>query len=135
MSQGEERVIALDEAMERYKQGRCPSCGKGVGESKGLEFRTRLTDLYCHTCRRNWPVELNIEALRDELALPESTHPKVSPLSIPDLPLPQEDSPRATGGGRFGALIQYLQYLAVRLRPSHEPETKASAAVQVEEDL
>ena len=33
MFQAEERVIALDEAVERYKQGRCPCCGKGVGDT------------------------------------------------------------------------------------------------------
>ncbi len=108
MSQGEERVIALDEALERYKQGRCPCCGKRVGEPRGLEFRSRLSDLFCHTCRRSWPVELNIEALREELALSESILPNVMPVSIPDLSLPHEDSPRPTVVGRFGTLIQRI---------------------------
>ena len=108
MSQGEERVIALDEAMERYKQGRCPYCGRGVGEPRGLEFRSRLTDIYCHTCRRNWPVELNIAALRDELALPETVLPNGPTVSIPDLSIPHEDSPRASVAGRFGTFIRRL---------------------------
>ena len=131
MSQGKERVIALDEAMERYKQGRCPYCGRGVGEPRGLEFRSRLTDIYCHTCRRNWPVELNIAALRDELALPETVLPNVPTISIPDWSIPQVDSPRATVAGRFGTFIRRI---VVRHRLTSERETNASAALQVEED-
>lgn len=107
MFQAEERVIALDEAVERYKQGRCPCCGKGVGDPRGLEFRSRLSDLYCHTCRRSWPVELNIEALRDELALSESILQNGPTLfSISDLSISHEDSPRPTVLGRFGTFIQ-----------------------------
>ncbi len=108
MFQAEERVIALDEAMERYKQGRCPCCGKGVGDPRGLEFRSRLSDLYCHTCRRSWPVELNIEALRDELALSESVLTNLPLVSVHDLSIPQEASPRVTVVGRFGTFIQRI---------------------------
>ena len=103
MSQGEERV-AFEEALERYKQGRCPCCGKGVGEPRGLEFRSRLSDLYCHTCRRNWPVELNIEGLREELGASELILSDLVP--IPDLSIPHEDSARPTVVGRFSTFIQ-----------------------------
>ncbi len=108
MFQAEERVIALDEALERYKQGRCPCCGKGVGDPRGLEFRSRLSDLYCHTCRRSWPVELNIEVLREELALSESILTNLPPVSVADLSIPQEASPRVTIVGRFGTFIQRI---------------------------
>jgi len=108
MFQAEERVIALDEAVERYKQGRCPCCGKGVGDPRGLEFRSRLSDLFCHTCRRSWPVELNIEALRDELALLESILTNLPPVSVPDLSIPQQASPKGTVAGRFGTFFQRI---------------------------
>ena len=108
MFQAEERIIALDEAVERYKQGRCPCCGKGVGDPRGLEFRSRLSDLFCHTCRRSWPVELNIEALRDELALLESILTNLPPVSVPDLSIPQQASPKGTVAGRFGTFFQRI---------------------------
>ncbi len=108
MFQADERVIALDEAVERYKQGRCPCCGKGVGDPRGLEFRSRLSDLFCHTCRRSWPVELNIEVLRDELALLESILTNLPPISVPDLSIPQEDSPKVTVADRFGIFFQRI---------------------------
>ena len=108
MFQAEERVIALDEAVERYKQGRCPCCGKGVGDPRGLEFRSRLSDLFCHTCRRSWPVELNIEALRDELARLESILTNLPPVSVPDLSIPQQASPKGTVAGRFGTFFQRI---------------------------
>lgn len=108
MFQAEERVIALDEAVERYKQGRCPCCGKGVGDPRGLEFRSRLSDLFCHTCRRSWPVELNIEALRDEFALLESILTNLPPVSVPDLSIPQQASPKGTVAGRFGTFFQRI---------------------------
>ncbi len=108
MFQAEERVIALDEAVERYKQGRCPCCGKGVGDPRGLEFRSRLSDLFCHTCRRSWPVELNIEALRDELALLESILTDLPPVSVPESSIPQEESPKVTVVGRFGTFFQRI---------------------------
>ena len=108
MFQAEERVIALDEAVERYKQGRCPCCGKGVGDPRGLEFRSRLSDLFCHTCRRSWPVELNIEALRDELALLKSILTILPPVSVPDLSIPQKDYPKVTLAGRFGTFFQRI---------------------------
>ena len=100
-SQGEEKV-AFEEALERFKRGRCPCCGKGIGEPRGLEFRSRLSDLYCHTCRRNWSVELNIEDLREEFALSEVIPPNVSTDSIP------EDGPKPTGVGRFRTFIQRI---------------------------
>ena len=49
---------ALDLGLYRFKHGKCPCCGKGKGEPKGLEYRSRTNDLFCHSCRKRWPVEL-----------------------------------------------------------------------------
>ena len=59
--------LTLDLALDRYKQGKCPCCGKSRGEVKGLEYRTRSNDLYCHTCKRRWPVEMDLADLQREL--------------------------------------------------------------------
>ena len=61
--------LTLDLALDRYKQGKCPCCGKSGGETKGLEYRTKSNDLCCHTCRKRWPVELNITDLQRELRM------------------------------------------------------------------
>ena len=44
-------LLTLDLAIARYKQGRCPCCGKGRGDHRGLEYRPRPNDLFCHTCK------------------------------------------------------------------------------------
>ena len=59
----------LDLAIERYKQGKCPCCGKSQREPKGLEYRTRSNDLYCHTCKQRWPMTLDLTVLQRELSL------------------------------------------------------------------
>jgi len=66
---------ALDLALARYKQGKCPCCGKGSGDPRGLEYRSGPNDLYCHTCRRRWPLEMDLTELRRELALSVSPEP------------------------------------------------------------
>ena len=68
--------LTLDLALDRFKQGKCPCCGKSRGEAKGLEYRTRSNDLYCHTCKRRWPVELDLTDLQREL--------QISMESVPD---------------------------------------------------
>lgn len=97
---------AINDAMERFKQGRCPCCGKAIGESRGLEFRRKLSDLYCHTCRRRWPVELDVEALRNEFTLPEFVLLNEHPIPVLDLPISHEDSPRPAVIGKFSTFIQ-----------------------------
>jgi hypothetical protein len=68
MSQKKDSPVTFELALARYKQGRCPCCGKGVGEPRGLENRGKFGDIYCHTCRRSWPIEMDSEALRIELS-------------------------------------------------------------------
>lgn len=69
-------ILTLDLALDRYKQGKCPCCGKSRGETKGLEYRTRSNDLYCHTCKRRWPVELELADLQRELQISSQSEPK-----------------------------------------------------------
>lgn len=64
-------------AVERFKQGNCPGCGKGFGQPRGLEYRKGPDDIYCHSCKETWPMELDVEALRSRLALRESIAPDV----------------------------------------------------------
>ena len=71
MSRVNDTYLALEIALARYRHGKCPCCGKGLGELKGLEYRRKSGDIYCHTCRRPWPPEMDADALRVELALSE----------------------------------------------------------------
>ena len=106
MSQGKERPRTLDSAVERYKQGSCPSCGKRFGEPRGLEYRNKSLDLYCHTCRRCWPIELDIGALEDELSLLESPQSNTQFVSVAGLSTHREESTRSAVVGRLGDFFQ-----------------------------
>ena len=64
-------------AIERFKQGNCPGCGRGFGQRRGLEYRKGPDDIYCHSCKETWPLELDVESLRSRLALRESFAPDV----------------------------------------------------------
>ena len=67
----------LDLALERYKQGKCPCCGKSRREPRGLEYRRRTHDLYCHSCKRRWPMEFDLAGFQQEFS--------VSIPSVPDV--------------------------------------------------
>ena len=108
MIQGEERDSKIDIAVARYKQGKCPCCSHSMGGPRGLEYRARSMDLYCHTCKRRRPTEVDLKALRDELAFPESAQADV-PLRVPDVRIQQRDSGRRHYGiKRLGSLIQRI---------------------------
>ena len=68
--------LTLDLALDRFKQGKCPCCGKSRGEAKGLEYRTRSNDLYCHTCKRRWPAEMDLVDLQLEFQIPNQPVPE-----------------------------------------------------------
>ena len=64
------REPPLEVALQRYKQGQCPTCSKGKGGPKGLQ--RRADDMYCHTCRRPWRLSYSsATALGEELPLVE----------------------------------------------------------------
>ena len=63
---GDAELRYLD-AIERYRQGRCPVCNKGLGDARGLEYRRQPPDIYCHTCKKAWPAEIDPADLRDEI--------------------------------------------------------------------
>ena len=109
MFQGDYKASKIDIAVARYKQGRCPCCGKSLGESRGLEYRARSRDLYCHACRRRWPIEVDLTALRDELSFLESAQADIHTLPDPDLPKLHGDSgQRQNGLRRLGRLFQRI---------------------------
>ena len=62
-------------ASERYRQGKCPCCGKARGEPRGLEYRLKANDLYWHTCKKQWPLELDLNDLRREISIAASSAP------------------------------------------------------------
>ncbi len=109
MIHGEDKPSKIDIAIAWYKQGRCPCCGKSLGEPRGLEYRVRSQDLYCHACRRRWPIEADLTALRDELSFLESAQADIPSLPAPDLPIHQGDSgQRQNGLRRLGRLFQRI---------------------------
>ncbi|HEU0020350.1 MAG TPA: hypothetical protein VFR55_01555 [Dehalococcoidia bacterium] len=80
MIQPDDMAGKVSVAIARYKQGRCPGCGKSQGEPRGLEYRVRSRDLYCHSCRRSWPIEIDPTAFGEE---PRSLEPRsLEPRSV-----------------------------------------------------
>jgi len=100
MFQGEGRASQFEIAVSRYKQGRCPGCGKSQGEPKGLEYRERSQDLFCHGCKKSWPIEVDLEALRDDLSLLEPNQVDIPSSPVPDLPIQLAPSSRRLFGLR-----------------------------------
>ncbi len=104
MVQGEGRASKFENAVSRYKQGRCPECGKGQGDPKGLEYRERSQDLFCHGCKKRWPIEVDLAALRDDLSLLEPIQLELTPAEIPLSPVPDLPIPPAPSGHRLFGL-------------------------------
>ena len=101
MIQGEDKASKIDIGIAWYKRGRCPCCGKSPGEPRGLEYRVRSWDLYCHTY---------LTALRDELSFLESDQADLPSIPAPDLPIHQGDSgQRQNGLRRLGRLLQRIE--------------------------
>jgi len=75
----------LDLVLGRFKHGKCPCCGKSQRESKGLEYRPRSNDLFCHTCKRRWPMELDLADLQREFSLSLPSIPDTRPREVFDL--------------------------------------------------
>ena len=109
MIQREDKVSKIDIAVAWYKQGRCPCCGKSLGEPRGLEYRARSQDLFCHGCKKRWPIEVDLAALRDDLSLLEPIHADIPSSPVLDLPLqPGPSGLRLFGLRRLGSLFQRL---------------------------
>lgn len=107
MFQGESRTSKFETAVSRYKQGRCPGCGKSQGDPKGLEYREKSQDLFCHGCKKRWPIEVDLAALRDDLSLLEPIQADIPSLPGPDLPLqPETSGQRLFGLRRLGRLLR-----------------------------
>ena len=104
MSQEENADLALEIASKRYRQGQCPNCGKGLGEPRGLQSRGRTGDLYCHTCKRSWPLQMDAADLRKEFAFRGSSESAGSPPGCNEDP-PESD---AGSGRRFENLIRKI---------------------------
>ena len=80
--------IVFSRAVARYRKGRCPGCGKGIGDAKGLEYRTHSGDIYCHTCKKAWSAEIDPAELHEALRqfIPNGAE---LPNRNPELPSPQ----------------------------------------------
>ena len=109
MIQREDKPSKIDIAVALYKQGICPCCGKSLVEPRGVEYRARSQDLFCHGCMNRWPIEVEVAALRDDLSLLEPIQAEIPSLPVPDLPLQLEPSGlRLFGLRRLGNLFQRL---------------------------
>ena len=109
MFQEEGRTSKFENAVSRYKQGRCPGCGKSQGDPKGLEYREKSQDLFCHGCKRRWPIEVDLAALRDDLSVLEPIQADIPSSPVPDLSLqPGPSGQRLFGLRRLGRLLQRL---------------------------
>ena len=118
MFQGEGRASKIEIAISRYKQGRCPCCGKSLGEPRGVEYRARSQDLFCHGCKNRWPIEVEVAALRDDLSLLEPIQAEIPSLPVSDLtpttrtiwPTPSrlEEIEQAVPANRFEVMLLYF---------------------------
>ena len=133
MSQmGDKTTPEIDLAVERYKQGKCPGCGKQSGERRGLEYRSRSADLYCHTCKRRWPIELDIKTLQDELSLLKAPQTDLPSFPGPDPSVHQEESARRGVAGKFGRffrriMLRHSWHFLVHNRLHHREEVDGDA--------
>ena len=84
MLQGEGRARKFEIAVSRYKHGRCPECGKSQGEPGGLEYREKSQDLFCHGCKKRWPVVVDLAALRDDVSVLEPIQVDILSSPVPD---------------------------------------------------
>ena len=107
MFQRESQTSKFETAVSWYKQGRCPGCGKSQGDPKGLEYREKSQDLFCHGCKRRWPIEADLAALRDDLSVLEPIQADIPSSPAPDLPLqPRPSGQRLFGLKRLGRLLR-----------------------------
>jgi len=106
-------VIGLETALARYKSGKCPCCGKGVGEPRGLEYRTRAQDIYCHSCRKPWPLEM--DAVKMRLELSNRIAPSSGKGGCPDK-IERESPPQALTSSRITALMGFLGFRRQKLQ-------------------
>jgi len=67
-----ETAFGSETGLARYKLGKCSCCGKGMGEPQGLEYRSKVPDIYCHSCRKPWPLEIDVNQMHLELAIRRS---------------------------------------------------------------
>ena len=107
MSQPVDKGPSLELAAQRFRQGMCPGCGKRSGESRGLEYRAKTEDLYCHTCRKSWPVELDMDILRRELATLSPCHADDFP-STEAIDARDASEPRPKQSSGLGKLLRRL---------------------------
>ncbi len=107
MSLRSDGELAYAAAIERFKQGKCPGCGKGFGQRRGLEYRRGPNDLFCHTCRVSWPLELDSEVLRAKLPISDSPEHQTS--DLPSVEAPRQDVGEEVGvATRLGRLFRRM---------------------------
>ncbi len=105
----EDKASKIDIAIAWYKQGRCPCCVKSLGAPRGLEYLERSHDLFCHGCKKSWPIEIDLAALPDDLSLLEPIHADILSSRVPDLPVsPGPSGLRLFGLRRLGSVFQRL---------------------------
>lgn len=61
-------------ALERFLRDQCPLCGRGRGDSRGIEIRQKMGDIFCHNCGRAW-IPASVLKLRHELPVNGASHP------------------------------------------------------------
>jgi hypothetical protein len=98
-------------ALERYKKGMCPCCEKAIGDPRGLEFRAKSDDLFCHTCRRQWPMMMDLDFISHEFAHLQSSVPKFRTLNVAEQALDSNTADAVTEA-RF--LRKFLRRFALR---------------------
>ena len=105
----DDNEVRDSEAIARYREGRCPGCDRRLGDAKGLEYRRRSGDIFCHTCKKGWPVEIEPDVLHDEIRRLRPQAEKIFCSHRPSCPASPMDIARKaamTGVGRLFKIIR-----------------------------
>ena len=89
MTDDEDAELRYWNAIAIFRRALCPACGRSVRDAKGLERRSRSRDIYCHTCKKAWPVEIDPLELGDEFRQPSAKETETFGLDRPDVEAPQ----------------------------------------------
>ena len=75
-------VLTFEVAAKRYRAIRCPRCGKGRKERRGVRVYPEKGIMKCRKCKESWPApEIDIALLETRLGLQEIQEEWAVPVS------------------------------------------------------
>ena len=112
MTDGGDADVGHSKAIASYRQGQCPGCDRSLGDAKGLEYRRRSRDIFCHICKKAWSVEIIPSELRDEVITVSAQGTEISCSNPPRVQVRTIPFARAAFGGI--AIRKFLNKIRLR---------------------